>query len=52
MFLANFIFVVSHLKIHPDIHLNTSKPLMSLQPKRKVYKKFRYSYVLTRLKNR
>ena len=24
MFLANFIFVVLHLKIHPAIHLNTS----------------------------
>ena len=25
MFLSNFIFVVSHLKIHPAVHLNTSK---------------------------
>ena len=25
MFLADFIFVVSHLKIHPAVHLNTSK---------------------------
>ena len=24
-FLANLIFVVSHLKIHPAVHLNTSK---------------------------
>ena len=24
MFLANFIFVVSHLKIHPAVHLNTN----------------------------
>ena len=23
MFLANFIFVVSHLKLHPAVHLNT-----------------------------
>ena len=28
--LANFIFIVSHLKIHPAVHLNTSKALMSL----------------------
>ena len=25
MFLTNFIFVVSHLKAHPAVHLNTSK---------------------------
>ena len=25
MFLANFIFVVSHLKMHLAVHLNTSK---------------------------
>ena len=25
MFLGNFIFVISHLKIHPAVHLNTSK---------------------------
>ena len=37
MFLANFIFFVSHLKIHPAAHLNTLKALMSLQLKRKVY---------------
>ena len=30
MFLANFIFVVSHLKIHSAVHLNTSKALTSL----------------------
>ena len=30
MFLANFIFVVSHLKVHPTVHLNTSKALTSL----------------------
>ena len=23
MFLTNFIFIVSHLKIHPAVHLNT-----------------------------
>ena len=28
MFLANFIFVVSHLQIHSAVHLNTSKTLM------------------------
>ena len=25
MFLATFIFVASHLKIHPAVYLNTSK---------------------------
>ena len=30
IFLANFIFVVSHLNIHSAVHLNTSKALMSL----------------------
>ena len=30
MFLANFIFAVLHLKIHPAVHLNTSKALKSL----------------------
>ena len=52
MFLANFIFVVSHLKIHPAVHLNTSKALTSLQSERKVYQKFTsfcYSYALTRV---
>ena len=28
VFLANFIFVVSHLKIKPAVHLNTSKVLI------------------------
>ena len=28
MFLANFIFVVSHLKIHP-VHLKSTTPLQS-----------------------
>ena len=37
MFLTNLIFVVSHLKIQPAVNLNTSKALMSLQSKRKVY---------------
>ena len=40
MFLANFSFVVSHLKIHSAVHLNTSKALMSLYLKGKVYQKF------------
>ena len=35
-FLANFIFAVSHLNIHPAVHLNTSKALASLYPKSKV----------------
>ena len=30
MFLAYFIFVISQLKIHPAVHLNTSKALTSL----------------------
>ena len=50
----NFIFIVSHLKTHPAVHLNTSKPLMSLQSKRKVclrFTYFPYSYILTRVKN-
>ena len=53
MFFANLIFVVSHLIIHPAVHLNTSKALTSLQLKRKANKKFtglRYSFVLTRVK--
>ena len=51
MILADFIFVASHLKIHPALYLNTSKALPSLYSKRKVYQKlisFRYSHVLTR----
>ena len=28
--LADFVFVVSHLKLHPAVHLNTSKALTSL----------------------
>ena len=50
MFLASFIFVVSHLKIHPAVHLNTLKALTSLDLERKVCYKFisfRYSYTLT-----
>ena len=34
MFLANLVFIVSNLKIHPAVHLNTLKPLTS---KRKDY---------------
>ena len=30
MFLANFIFVISHLKVHPPVHLNTSVALTLL----------------------
>ena len=40
MFFANFIFVVSHLKILPAVHLNTLKAMISLQSKKKVYEKF------------
>ena len=51
MFLANLIFDVSFLKIHPTVHLNTSKAGTSFQSKS--YEKltnFRYPYVLTRVK--
>ena len=51
MFSAKFISIASHLKIHPAIHLNTSKTLISL----KVYSKFtsfRYSYLLIRVRKR
>ena len=34
MFLANFIFVASHLKTHAAVHLNISKALTSLQSKK------------------
>ena len=54
MFLANFIFVVWHLKINPAAHLNTWKAFKSLQSKRKLYRRFTsfcYSYVLTPVKN-
>ena len=34
-FFANFIFVVSHLKILPAVHLNTLKAMISLQSKKK-----------------
>ena len=53
MFLANFIFVVSHEKIYPAVHLNTLKVLTSLLSQRKMYQKFtsfRYCYVLNRVK--
>ena len=36
-FLANFSFVVSHLKIHSAVHLNTLKVLTSVYSKRKVH---------------
>ena len=55
MFLAKFV-VVWHLKIHPAVHLNTTKALSLLKIwvyYSKVYWKltsFRYSYVLTRVK--
>ena len=43
----------SYLKIHPAVHLNTSKALMSFSQKEKFTKKFTsfcYSSVLTRVK--
>ena len=39
MFLANFIFV-SHLKIHPAVHLNTSKARRHCNQKEKFIKSF------------
>ena len=30
LFFANYIFVVSHFKIHPSVHLNASKALTAL----------------------
>ena len=36
IFLANFIFVVLHLKMNPAINLTTVKALTSLQSKRKI----------------
>ena len=52
MFLANFISIVSHLKIHPAVPLNALKALTSLYSKRKVYSKFAsfHYYVLTCVK--
>ena len=38
MFLANFVFVVSHLKTHPAVHLNTSKTLTPCSQKEKFIK--------------
>ena len=55
MFIANFIFVVSHLKTHPVVHLNTLKALTSFNQKEKFMKKFAsfcYSDVLTHVKKR
>ena len=37
MFIANFICVVSHLKVHLPVHLITSKVLTLALSKRKVY---------------
>ena len=33
MFFANFIFLVSHLKLHPAVHVNTSNVLTLLESK-------------------
>ena len=43
VFLANFIFVVSHLKIYLAVHLNTSKPLTK---KKSLIKAYSLSLVL------
>ena len=44
MFLANFIFVVSLLKIDPAAYLNTLKALTSLQSKRKIQRFTSFCY--------
>ena len=48
MFLANFIFIVSQLKIYSDVHLITAKALSHCSQEDK-FIIFRYSYVLTRV---
>ena len=42
VFLANFIFVVSHLEIHPALYLNTWKVMTSWQSKRNIRSIFVY----------
>ena len=37
MFLVDLILDVSFLRMHPAVHLHTSRALTSLKPKRKVY---------------
>ena len=52
MLLANLIFVISHLKIHPAVHLNTSKSPTSCSQKEKFIKSllaFVILYVLNRV---
>ena len=55
MFLTNFIIAVSYLKLHPAVHLNTSKtdPIVvkskSLLKSCLKFTSFRYCYVLTRV---
>ena len=46
MFFADFIFVLSYLKIHPAGHLETSK----VESRRHCSSSFRYSYVITGFK--
>ena len=38
MFLVNFIFVVSHLKMYPAVHLNTLKALMLFYRQKEKFK--------------
>ena len=55
IFLANFFFVVSHLKIHPAIHLKNLKSsdvVVVIKKSFLQFTSFRYSYVLTCVKNR
>lgn len=52
MFLVNFIFVISHLKIHTTVHLHNLKA-DAIVVKRKLYQRFTipcYSYFLISVK--
>ena len=55
MFLADFNFVISHLKIHPAVHLTNTLKALLLQSKREVYKRFtsfHSSYVPSHVRKR
>ena len=47
IFVANFIFVVPHLKIHPAVYLNTSKALSHCSQKEKFIKSLLAFIILT-----
>ena len=53
MFLSNFIFAASHLKIHPNCSFKYFETLDIYSQQEKLIKKstsFRYSYVITNVK--